>query len=211
MLPRPLTDPFSGQPGFKSTPAKVEKVVIDWQGFLILRGEAPVRPAALWATRITVAGGALYELSGQGDPALLDACLPRGERIESIDFARGARRIAIMEEGRLAAALFVTRDGNLPSRDWLIAQLSEPQASPYVLAGRAPGAQTDRGAIVCVCFDVGLKTIVAAIADQRLTDIAAVGKALGAGTNCGSCRPAIARILTETASAPPMEKIHAAE
>ena len=76
-----------------------------------------------------------------------------------------------------------------------------------LLAGRAPGAQPDRGAVICVCFDIGLKTIVAAIADQRLTDVAAIGKSLGAGTNCGSCRPALARILAASVE----EKVHAAE
>jgi assimilatory nitrate reductase catalytic subunit len=211
LLPRPLTDPYSGQPGFKLTPAKAEKVALDWRGFLILRGETAIQPPSLWSTRIAVPGGALHELAGVGDPAALDAILPPGQRIEAIDAARGTRRIAIMDDGKLTAVLFVTRDGELPSRDWLIAQLSEPQASPLVLAGRAPGAQPDRGAVICVCFDVGLKQIVAAIAEQQLADVGAIGKALGAGTNCGSCRPALARILADTNAAPPMETVHAAE
>jgi assimilatory nitrate reductase catalytic subunit len=206
LLPRPLTDPYSGQPGFKSTPARIQKVAIAWRGFLIVRGEAPAWPPSLWATKITVPGGALYELASEGDPSALESCLPNGLRVEAVDKARGSYRIAILNEGRLSAVLFVTRDGELPSRDWLIAQLSETQASPMILAGRAPGAQPDRGAVICVCFDIGLKTIVAAIADQRLTDVAAIGKSLGAGTNCGSCRPALARILAES-----VEKVYAAE
>jgi assimilatory nitrate reductase catalytic subunit len=44
---------------------------------------------------------------------------------------------------------------------------------------------------------VGLKTITAAIADQALTSVEAVGAALAAGTNCGSCRPAIKRLIGE--------------
>ncbi len=207
LLPRPLTDPYSGQPGFKSTPARIKKVAIEWRGFLIVRGEAPAWPPSLWATKITVPGGALYELVGEGDATLLESCLPNGLRVEAVDKAKGSHRIAILNEGRLSAVLFVTREGELPSRDWLIAQLSEPQASAMLLAGRAPGAQPDRGAVICVCFDIGLKTIVAAIADQRLTDVAAIGKSLGAGTNCGSCRPALARILAEFLE----EKVHAAE
>jgi assimilatory nitrate reductase catalytic subunit len=207
LLPRPLTDPYSGQPGFKSTPARIQKVAMAWRGFLIVRGEAPTWPPSLWATKITVLGGALYELAGEGDPTLLESCLPNGLRVEAVDKSRGSYRIAILNEGRLSAVLFVTRDGELPARDWLIAQLCEPQASPMLLAGRAPGVQPDRGAVICVCFDIGLKTIVAAIADQRLTDVAAIGKSLGAGTNCGSCRPALARILAASVE----EKVHAAE
>jgi assimilatory nitrate reductase catalytic subunit len=49
-----------------------------------------------------------------------------------------------------------------------------------------------------------MKTIVAAIAAQGLADLAAIGKALQAGTNCGSCRPALARILADAASTVPV-------
>jgi assimilatory nitrate reductase catalytic subunit len=106
-----------------------------------------------------------------------------------------------LEGGKLAAVLFVTRDGALPPRDWLVAQLSEGVAAPTLLAGRAPGPQVDRGAIVCACFDVRLKTILAAIADQHLADVPAIGAALKAGTNCGSCRPALAKLLVTQGSA----------
>jgi len=193
LLPRPLVDPHSGQPGFKMTPARIEAVTVDWHGFLIVYGES-VAPQCLWATRVTVPNGALYEIAGTGDARALDAALPKGERIEASDPARGTRRVAVLRDGRLVAALFLTRTGELPSRDWLISQLSQPQG-PQVLAGRAPGAQPDRGAIVCVCFDVGVRTIVAAIRDQGLADVAAIGAALGAGTNCGSCRPALSQLI----------------
>lgn len=197
LLPRPLTDPYSGQPGFKRTPASIAAVATRWRGFVILSGEADATPDCLWATRVAVPGGWLWEVAGDGDPAALDALLPRGQRIEATDPARGSRRVAVIADDRLAAVLFVTERGELPSRDWLIPQLSAPQVAPTILAGRAPGAQVDRGAIVCACFDIGVRTIVAAIRDQQLADVAAIGAALGAGTNCGSCRPALARLLTE--------------
>lgn len=197
LLPRPLADPISGQPGFKATPARIAAVATTWRGFAVLAAEVAARPDCLWATRVAVPCGTLWDLAGDGDPATLDVLLPAGERLEAIDVARGTRRIATLRDGRLVAALFVTRDGSLPPRDWLVAQLAEPQAAPTLLAGRAPGVQVDRGPIVCACFDVGLTTILAAIAEQRLTDVAAIGGALKAGTNCGSCRPALARILQE--------------
>jgi len=201
LLPRPLADPVSGQPGFKSTPVRIEPVATEWRGFVVVRGELATRPDCLWATRISVPGGAAWDLAGNGDAAALDALLPKGQRIEAVDAARGSRRIAILEGGRLAAVLFVTRDGTLPPRDWLVAQLSEAVAAPSLLAGRAPGVQIDRGLIVCACFDVGLKTILAAIADQHLADVPAIGAALKAGTNCGSCRPALAKLLVTQGSA----------
>ncbi|UAK26722.1 nitrate reductase [Sphingomonas nostoxanthinifaciens] len=198
LLPRPLADPQSGQPGFKATPARIDPVATEWRGFLITRDAAIPLPECLWATRVTVSGGALFELAGNGDPAGLEATLPRGERIETQDRARGTRRTAVIVEGRVAAVLFVTRDGKLPSRDWLISQLGQASAGPVLLAGRAAGAAVDSGVVVCVCFDVGLKTLVAAIADQKLVSVAAIGAALGAGTNCGSCRPALAKLIAKT-------------
>ena len=197
LLPGPLADPHSGQPGFKSTPARIEPAAMRWRGFLILAGELPRRPDCSWAVRMAVPGGALWELADNGNAATLDALLPAGERIEAADRARGTRRVAIIADGRLAAALFVTETGQLPARDWLIAQLSADRAAPTVLAGRAPGAQVNRGAIVCACFDVGTTTILAAIRDQHLADVGAIGRALKAGTNCGSCRPALARLLAD--------------
>ena len=197
LLPRPLVDPLSGQPGFKRTPAAIAPVATQWRGFLLLAAELAERPACLWATRVAVPAGVLWELAGEEDLQRIEALLPRGERIEAQDPARGTRRIAVIVGGRLAGALFVTASGELPPRDWLIAQLTAPAVAPTLLAGRAPGVQADRGPIVCVCFDVGLKAIVAAIRDQHLADVAAIGAAIGAGTNCGSCRPALARILTE--------------
>jgi assimilatory nitrate reductase catalytic subunit len=198
LLPRPLADPHSGQPGFKATPARIEAVATRWRGFLILTGEAPRRPDCLWATRVAVSGGSLWELAGDGSPAALEALLPAGERIEAADPARGTRRVASIVDGRLAAVLFVTETGELPARDWLIAQLTADRVAPTVLAGRAPGAQVDRGAIVCACFDIGTTTILTAIRDQQLADVAAIGRALKAGTNCGSCRPALARLIADT-------------
>lgn len=81
-----------------------------------------------------------------------------------------------------------------------MAQLAAPDVAPTLLAGRTPEVQVDRGPVICVCFDVGLKTVVAALRDQKLTSVASIGTALDAGTNCGSCRPALARILTEKTS-----------
>jgi assimilatory nitrate reductase catalytic subunit len=197
LLTRPLVDPHSGQPGFKCTPARAERVAIAWRGFLIARA-APQSIPALYATRVRVPGGWLVELAGEGNPALLaGALLPKGARIEIVDAARGGVRMAVLREGRVQAALFVARSGALPDREWLIGQLDAARAAPAleILAGRPATSQPDRGPIVCVCFDVGARTIAEAIARQSLTSVEAVGQALAAGTNCGSCRPAIQRLI----------------
>src|SRR5690606_21874603 len=101
LLPRPLVDPHSGQPGFKATPARIEPLAAQWRGFLITR-EPPARLPALYATRVRVAQGWLVELADDGDPATFaKAVLPKGERVEILDRGRGETRIAIVREGRL--------------------------------------------------------------------------------------------------------------
>jgi assimilatory nitrate reductase catalytic subunit len=196
LLPGQDRDPFSGQPGFKNTPATASAYVPAWNGFLIST-TPPATPDCAYWTRIRTAGGWLTELAGDGDIASLSDLLPRGEHAEMIDAQRGTIRAAVIADGRLQAALFVSRSAGLPPRDWLIAQLGEAGAAPFeLLAGRPATPAPDRGRIVCVCFDIGLNTILAAIADQRLVSVEAVGAAINAGTNCGSCRPAIAALLS---------------
>jgi assimilatory nitrate reductase catalytic subunit len=50
-----------------------------------------------------------------------------------------------------------------------------------------------------------MKTILTAVADQKLCSVEEIGKALRVGTNCGSCRPALAKMLTETPTSPSLE------
>jgi len=49
---------------------------------------------------------------------------------------------------------------------------------------------------------VGLNTILAAIAQDGLVSVPQIGAALGAGTNCGSCRPELAALLARHARQP---------
>ncbi len=60
----------------------------------------------------------------------------------------------------------------------------------------------DPGPVLCSCFNVGVNTILTAIEQQGLCTVEAVGAALQAGTNCGSCRPEIATLLRKAALPP---------
>jgi assimilatory nitrate reductase catalytic subunit len=63
-----------------------------------------------------------------------------------------------------------------------------------MLAGRAARDGEDRGAVVCSCFEVGVKQITKAALGGCGT-VEQIGKELRAGTNCGSCRPEILKII----------------
>jgi assimilatory nitrate reductase catalytic subunit len=198
LLPGKDRDPHSGQPGFKDSAARIEAVEPDWRAFLVHHDPIDMPPLAYW-TRARVTGGWLTELAGMGEIDM-DALLPAGTRMEAVDYRRGMQRVAVLDgEGALTAALFATRSGQLPSRAWIAQQLGQNEASATeLLAGRAVAGGPDRGPIVCACFDVGMNTILGAIAAQELISVEAVGAALNAGTNCGSCRPAIARLIGDS-------------
>ncbi len=202
VLPGSHNDPVSGQPGFKNSAAAVEPFFSDWRGFLVTDSE-PALPSSIYWTAVQQEGGWLIELEGNG-AIDVDALLPEGERIEAHDHARGNHRIVIRNEaGGLAAALYFTRSGRLPSRDWIIGQLAGlgDQNASALLAGRPAEPEPDRGPIVCVCFNIGENTIREALVAAGLDTVEAVGATLNAGTNCGSCRPAIARLLVQQAVA----------
>ena len=59
----------------------------------------------------------------------------------------------------------------------------------------------ETGPIVCSCFSVGRSTLLRAIRTQTLVSAEQIGKALRAGTNCGSCVPELKALLAEAAGA----------
>ena len=198
MLPLQKADPVSGQPAFKNSPAIIAPYAADWRGFIVSVEKPEIAADCYW-TRVRAEHGWLTELVGKG-AIDIEALLPAGERIEARDGARGNLRVAVRDEtGRLHAALFLTRSGSLPPREWILAQLGpkqQPQGAE-LLAGGAATPAPDAGPVVCVCFDIGTYSITRAIRYQALTSVEAVGKAVSAGTNCGSCRPTIAKLIEE--------------
>lgn len=190
------TDPVSGQPGFKDAAANIAKIDPAWRGFLISRDTLDLSVCEYWV-RSRLEAGWLYEMAGI---TAIDfaALLPQGAVSEVSYPSKGMHRYALCDaDGALNVALFVTRNGELPARDWLATQLGQKVCDPVeLLAGRPRVAGPDRGAIVCVCNDVGALDIADAINGGAQT-VAQIGKSCDAGTNCGSCRPELSRMLEE--------------
>lgn len=196
LLPSSDTDPFSGQPGFKDTPARIEAIAPAWRGFLASRNDQDTTSCDYWV-RSRVEDGWLYELAGFADIDFADI-LPKGA-VSEVNFpSQGMQRFAVCDsDGALEAALFITRTGDLPARDWVSKQLGQTLDDlQALLAGRPREAGPDRGSIICVCHDIGSLEIEAAIS-HGAQSVPAIGAACRAGTNCGSCRPEIARMLED--------------
>ena len=201
------TDPWSGQPELKHTPVAITRLVMRWSGFLLSRRS--FRPTGLihWSKR-AVAGGWLYELAGPepaGDGILLarrliDA-LPREGAIEYADVRRGLFRAGLADAaGALTECLYVGPADAQAERSWLLALFAARQPLSdsdrrALLSGRPPLAMPSEGQIVCSCFQVGRDRIAEAVRREHIADVAALGRRLQCGTNCGSCLPELREII----------------
>jgi assimilatory nitrate reductase catalytic subunit len=200
----PETDPVSGQPGSKFTPVALRPFAADWYGFAVLR-ERPVEIGAEYWALAPIEGGWRVELAGCGERevealfrTLAVSSEQQGDQLSYRDTASGEERLACWRDGRLVAALFTGPAPVGVSRAWasglLAMEFSSLRDRASVLAGRPGGTAPDIGAIVCSCRNVGLNQITAAI-KAGACDVATIGEAVDAGTQCGSCRSEIGAIL----------------
>ncbi len=199
------TDPVSDQPDSKAFAVALAPFAARWFGFAV--AARAFRPdCAYWARAVLPNGGMQAELAGEAPPddwlamARTLFNLPEGEAeaIVVADPSRGLFRVALVADGRVAAALFIAPDPVSLSRSHLASALGAA-ADPALLAGRPGADRPDPGATVCACFNVGINTITTAIRDQSLTTLDQIGRALKAGSNCGSCRPEISALLARHA------------
>ncbi|MFN3867884.1 MAG: molybdopterin-dependent oxidoreductase [Hyphomicrobiaceae bacterium] len=203
-------DPVSGQPEMKFTPVAVAPFKARWYAFAVtnLRPEIAAYDYAAFAP---ARGGFRIEIADAGqdrDFAALAQTLLIGaadggvplELMSYSDTATGQHRFAAFDGARCSGLLYVARSPVAVSRSWAIEQLGasiEGGDRQDLLAGRPGGTKKDRGAVVCSCFDVGRTEIITAIVDQGCATVAAVGDCVKAGSNCGSCRSEIARLIAE--------------
>jgi assimilatory nitrate reductase catalytic subunit len=210
-LVNPDTDPISGQPEFKHTPARIEPYRAAWYGFLLSRRRLTLTNASYWAV---ARGDGLwrYEIAGEQAPkdwascarSLLCAPDEKVEWTEYFDTAETRYRGVRLTGGRIESCIFIAPEPDLPGRDWLqslfAAERLDPLTRRNLLAGVPPRGQQDAGRIVCACFSVGRNTLLEAIRAHGLSTHEAIGARLKAGTNCGSCIPELKALIAESAS-----------
>jgi assimilatory nitrate reductase catalytic subunit len=117
------------------------------------------------------------------------------------DAAQGIVRMAQFQNNQLQLVLFVApqADERLPSPDWvasLFAQSALTDSQRFSLLSGRDATAADTGATICACFQVGQKTIEAAI-QSGSNSVEAIGICCQAGTNCGSCIPEIKALLAK--------------
>jgi assimilatory nitrate reductase catalytic subunit len=201
-------DPVSGQPELKATPVALKPVIMGCEGILLTRSRVTL-PGWLQHSRITVPGGEALLFASVHEPLALHALLlnhlgeaPR--RAGMLDPDARQFRTVCFAGNRIEAALFVGPHREPATVDWLIEAFAnealDAREIKAVLAGQPPAGGTDLGPLICSCFAVRRAAIEEAVR-HGASDVDAVGVALKAGTNCGSCRPEIKRVIHDQHSA----------
>jgi len=209
------TDPVSGQPESKFTPVSVTPWPAKWYGYAVL-AERPASVSAEYWAIAQAQGGWCLELAGLEVPddwrayahALFGAPQTATEQTNTdgllaySDQSLGQYRFVDFNGAALRGALFIAPTPVEVSRSWardlLSQEFGEPEQRLRLLAARAGADQPNRGAIVCSCFSVGVNQITDAVCAGGCESLDDIGVQLQAGTNCGSCRPEIRKLIDET-------------
>jgi assimilatory nitrate reductase catalytic subunit len=163
-LVAPFTDPISGQPESKATPAAVEPVRFEWRGLMLSR--SPIAPPnETWWARIAAKDATVLTFASNEPLSAWRArapdIFPDSVLTEYADPGAGIYRAAAFKGGRLYGAVFVGPAAAPPQ--W--SDLHDLAVPPGIAAS---------GPVVCACFGIAPAD---AAASRR------------AGTRCGSCLP----------------------
>jgi assimilatory nitrate reductase catalytic subunit len=200
------TDPQSGQPALKMSQVLASPARVAAYGFVVSR-ESPNAADCLYWASAPAPGGYRTELAWDTVPDWAEEArrlfgLPPDTPLVTMRDDRGGRQsLALFDGDQLVFALYVSPEPVLVSRQWAVGRLADKIDTPVrrsqVLSGRPGADMPDSGPIVCACFSVGANDINRAI-QQGHGSVEAIGKALRAGTNCGSCRSEIAALLAKS-------------
>lgn len=203
-LVNPFTDPLSGQPEFKHTPANIAPYKEQWHGFILINKNVEIwNDIGFWADdiiwrRTMLENADLYEIAGINEFSALNKIFETGEIVSLDDAKNQSLRRAKLIDNKLCAIAFITNiERNLPAKDWLIECFGKEEITGLeraaILLGKMAGTK-DNGSLICACNSVFENTIIEAIQAGHNT-IDKIGNCNGAGTSCGSCKSEIGRMI----------------
>lgn len=199
------TDPFSGQPEAKAAAVAIEAIEFPYSGFLISLAPVELPRNLFWTRAATKSGEAVLFAGSETTSFWHDFSVQHraegAEIVEYVDETRNTYRVAHIHDARLTFSLFVGPE-NARSL-WETAKQAFAQSiitkneRGSLLSGKSANGVTETGPVICACFGVGLSAIREAIGEKRACNLHEIGALLRAGTNCGSCRPELNRILQD--------------
>jgi assimilatory nitrate reductase catalytic subunit len=202
------TDPYSGQPESKATPAAIAPVAFALCGFARMRA-APALPGGTWWAKVAVADGVEYRLATNQGPMFWHDFADRwraadARLAEQLD--GGVYGAAAFLDGHLDGCFYIAPAGAAPQ--WDLAGLAAAACETADRGRRIPKSEASRyitgtQPVVCACFGVSLDAVRAAVRGGAIS-VADIGRKLSAGTNCGSCLPELKRIIVDERIAHPL-------
>ncbi len=204
-LVMPATDPYSGQPEAKATPVAIAPHPYRLRGFVLAKG-ALALPAGTWWSRVALHGGCGYLVaSNETGEAWREWAAQQfsmhGDIAEYSDTRRHTYRAAAFRDGRLQTCLFIAPAEAVLPWDAVKALFEsedlDEQQRRLLLSGKSAEGLAAAGPLICACFGVPLNAIRTAVMSGEACDVVDIGKALRAGTNCGSCLPELRKIVAQ--------------
>ena len=202
------TDPHSGQPEAKATPATIAPVEFALRG--LARTRAPLAlPGDTWWVKVALAQGVEYRLATGSGPLFWHDFADRW-RAADARFAEeldgGVYQAAAFLDGHLDGCFLIAPSGAPAS--WDLAGLAAAAAQAEDPTWRIPKSQAcdyieGTEPVICACFRVSLDAVRAAVHGGAVS-VEEIGRMLRAGTNCGSCLPELKRIVVDERIAHPI-------
>lgn len=198
-------DGISGQPELKHAAVALEKVDVKKHGYLVLRGELDNQLLSMlgdvWSkTRID--GGFVYRISRfESDVSITQSLVELGALSASQIMSHTDISSSVtlyLDEKRFSGIMIEQNSVIAFERAWFESLLQETELNPeqiHALLHDEVADEYAQGGIVCSCFRVGEKAIHDAIETKQCNSVEALGIELKCGTNCGSCKPELKKIL----------------
>jgi assimilatory nitrate reductase catalytic subunit len=202
-LVAPHTDPYSGQPEMKATPAAIAPVALPLRGFTRTH-RAITLPEGTWWARVAISGGVEYRLATAQGPMVWHDFAYRtlaGDARLAEQLDSGVYRAAAFVDGELDACLCVgPADAPL---SWDAASLQGADTGERPTARISNEQLGATAPVICACFGVAVDTVRQAVAEGTARNVTDIGRTLRAGTNCGSCLPELKRLISHERIAHP--------
>lgn len=197
-------DPLSGQPEFKTVPVSVKPITANGYGYSLSTNKPSLENLLYWVAHPGECGWQVeFALAEYPKNPLAwvrkeysNLASQGVDEYEYIDASHGESRYMRVAHDGTTEIIFIAQSPLNLSREWLQDSLKSNEELAFELLAGTPGqSQQEKGPIVCACERVGLYEIEQTIAESTEISIEELGKKIGAGVNCGSCRPELTRLI----------------
>ncbi|MEM9106131.1 MAG: nitrate reductase [Pseudomonadota bacterium] len=203
-----VTDPVSGQPASKNVAVRITPLRPERHGFAVIAG-IPVPDAADYWACSRANGGWRLEFAFDIAPTDFAEIARRmcgagsdAQKVELNNHESAEEQVAFFDGDRLLGAFFLSEQPvDVPRNhvaEALVRRFRSQADRFHVVAESAAFGRPDPGRTICACLSVGTFDITSAI-QSGFVSVESIGEVTGAGTDCGTCRAEIQRLISSQA------------